>query len=392
MNDVYLKLVIACGLIVIASSSFAGCDFEQPQDNLALVIGNSKYTSIGALNNPTNDAKAIAEVFRDYEYSVIERTDLSLTEMLDVITCFEDALKAGGVGVFYYAGHGVQLGQHNYLLPTDLQINEADQDEENQLRSKSVDFDDVLKMIKNANLATNIIILDACRNNPFKENTRGLFKGKVQRKLAEIAEHGFAEISELSAPPRSYIAFATGPGKTSSDGEGENGLFTSHLLKYMKNAELDISKVFARTTAEVYKASDQYQVPWGKTSLFDTFYFSPSHMRTGKMDINLKRPSEAPEFEKYFSKAKHLFHEKGRPKKALVYYKKSLKYAPENADVYYEMALANSNMLNYAEAIYLLKKAIKINPEHASAYSLLAHNYAIIGDDENAKLYLSESK
>jgi len=384
------KSLIIFSLILSTSNSFASCEFDQPQDRVALIIGNTQYNFVSPLNNPSNDAKAVANILRHYEYSVIERTDLALSQMLEAITCFEDTLKPGGVGVFYYAGHGIQLGQHNYLLPIDLKIDEDNQNKENQIRSKSLDFNDILTMLTDAKLTNNIIILDACRNNPFKEKSRGLFRGKVQLKLEKIAEQGFAEISELSAPARSYIAFATGPGRTSSDGAGENGLFTSHLLKYMDNADLDVSIIFAKTAAKVYKDSKQYQIPWRKTSLFDSFYFSPPHMRSKKIISNNEKPftvtnSESAGFLKYFNKGKQLLHEKSRPKKALLMFKKALKHSQTNSDLFYEMAIANSNLFNHGQAIYFLKKAVAINPEHPSAYTLLSHSYLKLGDGENAK-------
>lgn len=369
--------------------SQAQCVFNQPQDRIALVIGNNHYEHVTSLKNAANDARAIAEVLRNYNYSVIEKTDLRLTDMAKTISCFETAMKPGGVAFFYYAGHGVQLGQHNYLLPTDLKIIDRKGAPEKQLRSQSIDFNDILLAIKHAQLATNVIVLDACRNNPFSDNSRGIFDNRIQRKLSEIAEQGFAEISEAAAPPKSYIAFATAPGKTAYDGDDKHGLFTYHLLKYMKNPLLDISMVFARTAADVYDSSDHDQVPWRKTSLFDAFYFSPNATAKNAAFAEINHSFDQNKYLRYFTKGKKLLYEKNRPKKAIASFKRALKHSSDKADIYFHMAKANALLHNHAEAIVLYNKTINLNPFYASAYTAIAASYQELGDHENAQRYLS---
>ncbi len=221
----------------------------------ALVIGNGEYQNARKLLNPVNDATDMAAALREVGFEVISGTNLSRKQMNDRVREFGDALKAnGGVGLFYYAGHGIQVGGRNYLIPVD-----ADIPREDEIEDSAVNLDLVLRKLDTANNGLNIVILDACRNNPFARSwTRGEDAGGL---------------AQISAPTGTFIAYATSPDKTASDGDGRNGLYTSQMLKALKQPNLKIEETFKEVRKGVDVASGGKQVPWDSSSLRGEFYF-----------------------------------------------------------------------------------------------------------------------
>ena len=220
----------------------------------ALVIGNAGYKSVPPLVNPANDANAIAGVLRECGFAVTALTDANDAQMRSAIADYAKALAAGkSVGVFYFAGHGLQLGWHNYLVPVDASIHKLE-----DIPSQSVDLANLLSGIARADNPMNVIILDACRDNPF-----GDFR---------VEQKG---LSQMDAPARTLLAYATAPGNVASDGDGSNGLYTQNLLREMKTREAKIEDVFKRVRLAVRRATNGRQVPWESTSLEEDFYFIP---------------------------------------------------------------------------------------------------------------------
>ena len=220
----------------------------------ALVIGNSQYLN-GPLVNPKNDAQAIAERLRQAGFSVTLKLDAGRRELQEAIRNYGAALNRDkGVGVFYYAGHGVQLNWRNFLLPVDAKIrSKAD------IQSEAVDLGLLLDGLTRARNALNLIILDACRNNPFGPDFRTDDRG----------------LSQLDAPPGTFLAYATAPGNTAEDGEGSHGLYTDRLLKEMLIPGAAVEDVFKRVRLAVRKTSQGEQIPWESTSLEADFSFLP---------------------------------------------------------------------------------------------------------------------
>jgi hypothetical protein len=219
----------------------------------ALVIGNSSY-GFGPLKNPANDAKAIGEELRRTGFQVVTGLDLPRKEMLEAIRAYGDWLtKEKAVGVFYFAGHGVQLAWRNYLLPTDAEVGRLE-----DIQAKCVDVNTVIEGIGKAANPMNVIILDACRENPFQG--------------VKLEQKG---LSQLDAPPGTLLAYATAPGNLASDGDGANGLYTEQLLREIKVPEAKIEDVFKRVRLAVRRKSNGQQVPWESTSLEDDFWFIP---------------------------------------------------------------------------------------------------------------------
>lgn len=163
-------------------------------------------------------------------------------------------LRKGGVGVFYYAGHGIQVEGENYLIPIDAQLNS-----EKDVNYEALPVGKVQNLMEELGTETNVIILDACRNNPF---SRRWYRSTPVRGLAPI-----------QAVSGSYIAFATAPGLVAKDGENRNGTFTSYILKYIKTPNLSIENLFKKVRQNVAKVTNNAQIPWDSSSLINDFSF-----------------------------------------------------------------------------------------------------------------------
>lgn len=224
------------------------------EQRLALVIGINAYQT-APLVNPVNDAKAIAQALRATGFKVTLRTDIGHRDFLLALRQFGDALRSGGVGVFYYAGHGMQIKGRNYLIPVDAVI-----EREDEVAYAAVDAQAVLDKMETAGNSTNLMILDACRNNPFARSFRSSSQG----------------LAQMDAPVGTLVAFATAPGAVASDGQGSNGLYTQHLLRAMSKPGLKVEDVFKQTRSAVRAESQGKQIPWESTSLEGDFYFVPT--------------------------------------------------------------------------------------------------------------------
>jgi len=231
-----------------AAQSRAAMASEQ---RVALVIGNSTYP-VGPLKNPVNDAEDMAQMLRTLGFRVTLHQNASHQQMIEAINAFGQELKQGGVGLFYFAGHGVQSRGRNFLVPVSARISS-----EAQLEFDTVDANRVLAAMDDAGNRVNVVILDACRDNPFARGFRSASRG----------------LAQMEAAQGTYIAFATGPGSVAADGDGRNGLYTLHLLQSLKQPDTDIDKVFRRVTADVSRTTGGKQVPWISSSLTGDFYF-----------------------------------------------------------------------------------------------------------------------
>ena len=227
----------------------------------ALVIGNSRYSS-SPLDNPVNDAKAIAGELKASGFDVNLLLDTGRDTLLNAIEAYGKQLSARkAVGLFYFAGHGAQLAWRNYLLPVDAAIKSmAD------VPARAVELNTLLQGLTKAKNPMNVIVLDACRDNPFGT-------------AMPVEQKG---LSQFDAPPGSLLAYATSPGNVASDGSGANGLYTEHLLRELKTPEAKIEDVFKRVRLAVRRRSNGAQIPWESTSLEEDFYFHPPKS-TGKI-------------------------------------------------------------------------------------------------------------
>lgn len=219
---------------------------------VALVIGNAAYPGVGALRNPVHDATDMAAKLRTLGFDVILRTDVRQKEMLRSLTEFGNKIQPGSEALFFYAGHGMQVRGRNYLVPVDADIRS-----ESSVSSETVDVDQLLDKLTSARLS--MVILDACRNNPFERSIRGGGQG----------------LAQINAPTGTLIAYATAPGKVAADGEGRNGRYTEELLAAIDTPGIKVEDVFKRVRANVVRKSDDAQTPWESSSLTGDFYFRP---------------------------------------------------------------------------------------------------------------------
>ena len=250
----------AWALLVIGLTVFVNIDNASSASGqrAALVIGNGAYPQF-PLKNPTNDAKDLAYVLKKLGFSVTTEINASHREMRDAIHQFGNTLSAGGVGLFYFAGHGVQVNGINYLLPIDADIRD-----QSDIPYEAIDAGRILSKMEQAANKLNIIILDACRNNPFRGQFRSINRG----------------LAKMDAPTGSILAYSTAPGSVAADGDGRNGLYTSKLLKYIRQDGLSIESVFKQVRIEVMQASGNRQVPWESSSLtVDFFFVAPKQVR-----------------------------------------------------------------------------------------------------------------
>jgi len=235
-------------------STFSIKDKKIFEKRLALVIGNSNYEHALNLINPTNDAKEIKLSLKTLGFQVNKFENCTQKIMKKAIDEFGKKLKNYDVGLFFYAGHGVQVKGINYLIPVD-----ADLVNENDVEYDTVRADRVLAKMEYAGSKTNIVILDACRENPFG---RSWHRGTKSKGLAL-----------MNAPSGSIIAYATSPGDTASDGNNNNGLYTSAILKHIQTPNITIEQMFKRVRSTIMDRSGKKQIPWESTSLRGNFYF-----------------------------------------------------------------------------------------------------------------------
>ena len=245
------------------------------ETRLALVIGNGSYSE-ARLRNPLNDARAMEQSLRDVGFEVVKREDLTKRAMEEEIRAFGKRLKRGGVGLFYFAGHGVQINGANYLLPIDSTI-EKEQDVEHE----AVNAGRVISEMEYAENRLNIVILDACRNNPLTRSFRS-------------AVHGLAA---MNAPSGTLIAYATAPGKVAHDGEGDHGLYTQELLQQMRLPGVKLEDLFKSVRVAVKTKSQGKQLPWETSALEGDFFFvkpDPPQAHAGpeesRVDPNNRQP------------------------------------------------------------------------------------------------------
>ena len=252
----------------------------------ALVIGNSAYRS-GPLRNPVNDATDMAAMLKKLGFAVTLKKNAGQQDMDEAIREFGKQLKKNrGVGLFYYAGHGIQIGGVNYFIPVNARI-----EKESDMRFQAVNADMVFAEMENAENGLNIVILDACRDNPFSRSFRN-------------AARGLAIIS--NAPSGAFISYSTGVNQVARDGEGRNSPYTKALLENIDKQGLTINDVFMKVRSKVKRETGQ--IPWELSSLEGNFYFLP--LPEGKVESVRDDPSTsgaatATAFEKDATKAKN---------------------------------------------------------------------------------------
>jgi Caspase domain/Domain of unknown function (DUF4189)/Putative peptidoglycan binding domain len=253
MNRLALVFAVVMGLA-------AGTGVARAEKRVALVVGNSSYTSTMPLRTPANDAADVAGALDRLGFDVIRGIDLDYAGMRERVKLFSERLVGADVGLFYYGGHGIQVSGKNYLVPVDAKLNAA-----SDLDFVAMDLDLVLRNMERET-PTNIVFLDACRDNPLVANlakSMGTRSTAITRGLARV-ESGVGTL----------IAFATQPGNVALDGTGRNSPFAAALLKVIERPGVPISDVMISVRRDVLRETENRQVPWDHSSLTGQFYFA----------------------------------------------------------------------------------------------------------------------
>jgi len=223
----------------------------------ALVIGNGAYQGCGTLRNPVNDAEDMAAKLTSYGFHVLVATDACRVEMDRKLREFKGILATNEVGLFFFAGHGMQIEGANYLLAVD-----TDTSSELDAKHSSLPLDKVIDTMARSDASMKVVILDACRNNPWE---RAWHRSPAMRGLASVY-----------APKGTIIGFATSPGEVAEDGTGRNGTYTAALLQHVDTPDCSIETMFKRVRNTVAAETHGKQTSWEHTSLSGEFYFNMS--------------------------------------------------------------------------------------------------------------------
>jgi uncharacterized caspase-like protein len=259
-------------LLALTLAFAAGCacagdntlDQAPGERRMALIIGNGAY-KFSPLKNPLNDARAMGTALQALGFEVVVKENAGLQSMLDAMREFTLKAKDSPVRLFYYAGHGVQVKGKNYLIPVDAEIASED-----DVPPKSADVSEFLERLGQIRNGLNIMILDACRNNPFANVTMAGPDGRVVRFRGSVR----AGLAQVDAPQGTLVAFSTAPGAIALDGGNfHNSLYTKHLLSNIGIAGLPVEQMFKRVRIAVSTETQRLQVPWESSSLMGDFCF-----------------------------------------------------------------------------------------------------------------------
>lgn len=265
-----LALLLAVGGLVLTDVVPAWAQGAAPK-RFAFVIGNGAYRSIPALQNALNDAGSTRAVLQDAGFEVVPASDATLADLRGALDRFIERVRAAGTGttaLVYYAGHAVQLDGTNYLLPVDVRPQRS-----SDIPAQALSLSDILRRLDGTGAVSKIVVLDACRNNPFAqaELSRGLALQLVDGAQDGIrSEAGLARIDSGSG---TFVAFSTSPGATAADGTGTNSPFTTAFLREIREPGLPIEQLFRRIRLSVHDATGGQQIPWDTSSLISDFAF-----------------------------------------------------------------------------------------------------------------------
>lgn len=274
-------------LALLATIFLSACAVKKDahsERKVALVIGNSSYLYTPMLANPVNDARALATALRELDFEVLEGLDLDGAAMQAALDSFNDSLKGAKAGLFYYAGHGIQVSGRNFLVPIDSNFDESLVARKGSLESRMLLLDNVLEVM-DREPRVNLVFLDACRDNPLVAGLAIASNGKASRTIDQYNERGIkisaAKLQRGLAQVKArysrnmFIAYATQPGNVALDGDGVNSPFTSALLSHIRTPDLEVRSLLTEVRKSVMAETDNRQVPWDHASLTEKFFFKP---------------------------------------------------------------------------------------------------------------------
>ena len=260
-------LVLAALIVALLITEITHAQPEE--DRVAFVIGNSDYAGSAKLANPTNDSSAISDELKKLGFETYLFQNLKVEDVPALRKQLEERLKRNSRLVFYYAGHGVQIESKNYLLPINASFKNTE-----TVANQSLYLGDILQTIKKARPRLSVVVLDACRDNPFGSDIS-----------SSINKGGLARVD----PPTSTVIFyATRPGGTASDGDDKNGLFTKSLLAEFKKTELTLEVIFRRVSTSVYEFSKGDQEPWIEGVIREEFVVNKGNSNKPFIQIAVK--------------------------------------------------------------------------------------------------------
>jgi uncharacterized caspase-like protein len=259
--------LLVAGILLGSHAAFA-------ENRVALVIGQSNYRAVVPLPNPANDARAMSQLLGNAGFEVTDAADLSQNEMREKVGDFAAKVAAKGpdtVALVFYAGHGLQIDGENFLVPVDV-----DPKRETDIPLQAIRLNDVLNTLTSVPSKTRILLLDACRNNPFPAINRS-------------AGHGLAIVDAKTGAPGTFMSFSTSPGAEAEDGSGANSPYTTALLSAAKEPGLSIEDTIKRVRVSVNKVTEGRQTPWDSSSLTDDFRFFPGPGAAAPKQVAAKR-------------------------------------------------------------------------------------------------------
>lgn len=347
---------------------------EEPVHKVALVIGNSQYDRL-ALRTPANDAKDIADTLRRYDFEVIYKLDSDLEGMNQAVDEFEAAMKPNSVALFYYAGHGVQIKGENYLMP----LGSINSETERQIIRNTQNVNDILDRMKPSN-ALNVVILDACRDNPLKSSTRS------------STTRGLKRISDNDLPASSLIMYSTSANDTADDGSGRNSPFAKALLETMNNSHLTLLDVMRKTGSKVGEYTRGKQTP--EVMLKGSFDFwlhgkpsSISGSSVSKADsrwLEISTSKDVLVFEEYianFPDSRFVPDAKSKIKRFLAENAAALKPDLSSGDTVFKFSEISEGEIQYGGVTYPLTESLPIPVNKGNnLFTLLINEQKIYGN------------
>jgi hypothetical protein len=266
LRHTLFKLMIPAAVLLGTYPAFA-------ESRLALVIGQSAYRSVPALPNPANDARAVTKLLTDSGFEVSTASDLSQNQIREAVSEFAGKVAAKGadtVALVFYAGHGLQVDGENFLIPVDI-----DAKREADIPLQAVRLNDVLNTLTSVPSRMRILMLDACRNNPFPE--------------LKTAGSGLALVDAKVGAPGTFLSFSTSPGAVAEDGTGSNSPYTTALLAAGREQNIPIEETFKRVRLAVNKVTEGRQTPWDSSSLTEDFRFAGASLAGPKPAVAPKK-------------------------------------------------------------------------------------------------------
>jgi uncharacterized caspase-like protein len=360
---VVLRVVFFFLVLLVSSAAHAG-------KRVALVIGNSGYRYASELTNPKNDAADVTAALERHGFIVISGLDLNKAGLDQKIRDFERALRGSEVGLFFYAGHGLQVAGQNYIVPTDAQLSSPAALESEMMRIE------IIQQIMESEDRTNILFLDACRDNPMARNlaqAMGTRSTAIGRGLAPV-ESGYGTL----------ISFSTQPGNIALDGTGRNSPYSSALVKHMSSSNDDLSAILIAVRNDVMRETQRRQVPWEHSSLTSRVYFKTSPGGVVPPPPPLRANPGAAERSQIALEQGRAAYQKGDLDRAIADLNEAIRLDPKSVAAFNHRGMAYNDKGDFDRAIVDYSEVTRLNPRWAGAFNNRGFTYKNKNDFDRA--------